>query len=311
MSTENSLIDADSWISCDDGIHLILMDESNDHYGWVFRKVKGGWPYSLRKATEHEMAHARARQHLRAGVKHIEAESQPSPQPHAEPIAWMVGTAFWWTKEEAERDAAETGLPIVSVGPITGSGKPAEQNQGDPAMWANDSDDTITNELRTYNLSLGGAPATAVGRYTRPLYACADPKVRWEAVAGEQMRVIEQLKAELGEAKGEYDRSANKVAAMVAQMAERDALLHKLKETIQREYWDEYAGLDETRELIDAALTASQEPSTPAAPYPNRLCHIDYTAHPYRCGCLKGDEEAQRRYDEHCRAASAEPETKS
>ncbi|WP_033725660.1 hypothetical protein [Pseudomonas putida] len=43
----------------------------------------------------------------------------PAPQPHPEPIAWMVGTAFWWTKEEAERDAAETGLPIVGLGPMT------------------------------------------------------------------------------------------------------------------------------------------------------------------------------------------------
>jgi hypothetical protein len=44
---------------------------------------------------------------------HLAAE----PAPHPEPIAWMVGTAFWWTKEEAERDAAATGLPIVPVGP--------------------------------------------------------------------------------------------------------------------------------------------------------------------------------------------------
>ncbi|MFG0499654.1 hypothetical protein ACF8MH_20340 [Pseudomonas sp. YQ_13] len=44
---------------------------------------------------------------------------QPAPQPHPEPIAWMVGTAFWWTKEEAERDAAATGLPIVGLGPMT------------------------------------------------------------------------------------------------------------------------------------------------------------------------------------------------
>lgn len=49
---------------------------------------------------------------------------QPAPQPHPEPIAWMVGTAFWWTKEEAERDAAETGLPIVGLGPISESNKP-------------------------------------------------------------------------------------------------------------------------------------------------------------------------------------------
>ncbi|MNO45549.1 hypothetical protein D3C76_358160 [compost metagenome] len=47
--------------------------------------------------------------------------AEPAPQPHPEPIAWMVGTAFWWTKEEAERDAAATGLPVVPVGPLTGS----------------------------------------------------------------------------------------------------------------------------------------------------------------------------------------------
>lgn len=47
----------------------------------------------------------------------------PAPQPHPEPIAWMVGTAFWWTKEEAERDAAATGLPIVGLGPMTDSGE--------------------------------------------------------------------------------------------------------------------------------------------------------------------------------------------
>jgi len=43
---------------------------------------------------------------------------QPAPQPHPEPIAWMVGTAIWWTKEEAERDAEAMGLPVISVGPI-------------------------------------------------------------------------------------------------------------------------------------------------------------------------------------------------
>ncbi len=49
-------------------------------------------------------------------------ETHAEPQPHPEPIAWMVGTAFWWTKEEAERDAAETGLLVVPVGPMTGTG---------------------------------------------------------------------------------------------------------------------------------------------------------------------------------------------
>lgn len=49
----------------------------------------------------------------------------PAPQPHPEPIAWMVGTAIWWTKEEAERDAAEVGLPVVGLGPMTESSPPA------------------------------------------------------------------------------------------------------------------------------------------------------------------------------------------
>lgn len=48
------------------------------------------------------------------------------------------------------------------------------------------------------------------------------------------------------------------------------------------------------RQLLNAA--ASRLP-----PFPNRLCHIDYTAHPYRCGCLSGDDEAQRRFNEHQR----------
>ncbi|WP_252361436.1 hypothetical protein [Pseudomonas asiatica] len=55
----------------------------------------------------------------------------PAPQPHPEPIAWMVGTAFWWTKEEAERDAAETGKTITPIGPMSGIA-PAEEHQGEP-----------------------------------------------------------------------------------------------------------------------------------------------------------------------------------
>lgn len=47
----------------------------------------------------------------------------PAPQPHPEPIAWMVGTAFWWTKEEAERDAAATGKTITPFGPMIDTGE--------------------------------------------------------------------------------------------------------------------------------------------------------------------------------------------
>lgn len=51
------------------------------------------------------------------------ALAQPAPQPHPEPIAWMVGTAFWWTKEEAERDAVATGKPIIPFGPMIDTGE--------------------------------------------------------------------------------------------------------------------------------------------------------------------------------------------
>lgn len=59
------------------------------------------------------------------GSRYVLAASKefdvPAPQPHPDPIAWMVGTAFWWTIEEAERDAAETGLMAVPVGQLTGT----------------------------------------------------------------------------------------------------------------------------------------------------------------------------------------------
>jgi len=74
------------------------------------------------------------------------ADLLPVQQPHPDPIAWMVGTAIWRTKEEAERDAAATGLPIVGLGPMT-CAAPAEQHQGEPVApygwhveWADSGD---------------------------------------------------------------------------------------------------------------------------------------------------------------------------
>ncbi|MFZ5935053.1 hypothetical protein ACOKS3_09465 [Pseudomonas sp. HS6-2] len=74
------------------------------------------------------------------GVQQHECEDQPghdqavqewnnraAPQPHAEPIAWIVDTAIWWTKEEAERDATSTGKPMIPFGPMTTVCSPAKQ----------------------------------------------------------------------------------------------------------------------------------------------------------------------------------------
>ncbi|WP_060476689.1 Lar family restriction alleviation protein [Pseudomonas monteilii] len=71
------------------------------------------------------------REDQQAHIEKWNARAQPAPQPHPEPIAWMVGTDFWWTKEEAERDAAATGLPIVGLGPITVAAF-GEQHQDTP-----------------------------------------------------------------------------------------------------------------------------------------------------------------------------------
>lgn len=103
----------------------------------------------------------------------------------------------------------------------------------------------------------------------------------------ERQQCIEECSAEVG--------------ALRDQLAERNALLREI------------AGLDPRGEFlgwqldgkIDAILSTSAEPK-PATGHPNRLCHIDYATHPYHCGCLKGDDEAQRRFDEHHGKANAE-----
>ncbi|GGU53626.1 hypothetical protein GCM10009504_08000 [Pseudomonas laurentiana] len=92
--------DTENWVSCDDGIHLIQINENYSHYGWVFRKIEGGWPYSVRKATEHEMAHAKARQHLRAGAAQVTAQYQPAEQHQGEPVAVLYANGSVLTKAD-------------------------------------------------------------------------------------------------------------------------------------------------------------------------------------------------------------------
>lgn len=91
------------------------------------------------------------------------------------------------------------------------------------------------------------------------------------------------------------------------------------------EVWEQYQEMSGCQQaafrakLCWAAMIAAAPTPAPAIvsagvepkPYPDRLCHIDYTAHPHRCGCLSGDDEAQRRFDEHQRdtkLATAESE---
>ena len=85
----------------------------------LLREIDDGREYTgtvARRTITHVRKHYGLPDHLC-----VLSYGQPAPQPHPEPIAWMVGTAIWWTKEEAERDAQATGLPMVGLGPMTDS----------------------------------------------------------------------------------------------------------------------------------------------------------------------------------------------
>lgn len=83
-----------------------------------------------------------------------EGFGQAVTQPHPDPIAWMVGTAFWWTKEEAERDAAETGLPIVGLGPMTDAAE-VDRLRVELGYMREERDDLSTKLDRFYSRSHG------------------------------------------------------------------------------------------------------------------------------------------------------------
>ncbi|MDD2108440.1 hypothetical protein [Pseudomonas asiatica] len=162
---------------------------------------------------------------------------QPATQSHAEPIAWMVGTAFWWTREEAERDAAATGLPIVGLGPM-----PALQ--GEPAWFMTEGG---VSAMHAKAKAISDQQGLDTSAYSVPLYTHADP--------GE----VERCEARLHEvaslcASVEQERDTLRV-----QLAERDALLHEVSISPD---WSLSVDL---QVRISNALSASAEPSTPIA----------------------------------------------
>ncbi|MDD2114224.1 hypothetical protein NP554_20805 [Pseudomonas asiatica] len=162
--------------------------------------------------------------HYFGGRTHIKALA-PAPQPHPEPIAWMVGTAFWWTKEEAERDAAATGLPIVGLGPMAGA-VPAEKYQGDPVGWQVRSKTNRPESQWTpwkeccemtramHSHEVGRFNQFGIMREIRPVFASA-------ANPGE----IERCEARLHEVASLCASVEQERDTLRAQMAERDALL--------------------------------------------------------------------------------------
>ncbi|MDD2116973.1 hypothetical protein [Pseudomonas putida] len=139
---------------------------------------------------------------------HLADEAAPQ---HAEPIAWMVGTAIWWTKEEAERDAAVTGLPIVGLGPMIGIA-PAEQIQGEPVLWRYRKTPArswfYTAHKRSAEIAL------CDGYIVEEFYTRADPDEADDLLASTSLEFGERLDAV------EKERDT-----LRAQLAVRDALL--------------------------------------------------------------------------------------
>ncbi|MFK3815143.1 hypothetical protein ACI2KG_00785 [Pseudomonas sp. NPDC089407] len=141
----------------------------------------------------------RARQPAHAQVFNNEP---PARQPHPEPIAWMVSTAIWWTKEEAERDAAATGLPIVGLGPMTGAAS-AEQQHGEPvAIVTIGTNDKEVIEPLSHDLKVGTELYTRADpgeverlRAALKFYADRDHFAEdigsdWDSVSGEPANVL-------------------------------------------------------------------------------------------------------------------------
>ncbi|WP_236171562.1 hypothetical protein [Pseudomonas qingdaonensis] len=176
--------------------------------------------------------------HYIGGRTHIKALA-PVAQPNPEPIAWMVGTAIWWTKEEAERDAAATGLSIVGLGPMTGAA-PAEQHQGIPV-----------GEVVAFGKGLHEI-AWAAGRMPKlgaKLYTHADPVE------------VEQLREVIKHSDAQIMRQSMRISNQRAQLAERDALLRDINKRHS-------SGVDfdlpaDLAARVAAVCATSAEPSAP------------------------------------------------
>ncbi|MFV2949983.1 hypothetical protein [Pseudomonas japonica] len=191
---------------------------------------------------------------------------QPAPQPNPEPIAWMVGTAFWWTKEEAERDAADTGLPIVGLGPMT-CAAPAEQHHGEPVAlkcWSCKAEFTLKDrsdcdgccwkcgveiELDMYSYHTEWIEPVQLAKvnpsYDRGfLEGCAESKrLNSHAEPGE----VERLRSM-------FDQTNADLRASYAKLAERDALLDGLDEA-----WNSHDGKERFGELMKQVESLSHQ----------------------------------------------------
>lgn len=162
------------------------------------------------------------REDQQAHIEKWNARAQPAPQPHPEPIAWMVGTAIWWTKEEAERDAANTGLPIVGLGPMS-CAAPAGQHQGEPVAWRglNELGEIVTEWVD------GVPPSSMVDLCGNPASFARIEQAYTHAEPSEVEDLLASTSLEFGERLGAVEKERD---ALCSQLAERDALLREADE---------------------------------------------------------------------------------
>ncbi|MBA6091606.1 hypothetical protein H4C81_22435 [Pseudomonas monteilii] len=177
--------------------------------------------------------------------------AQPAPQPHPEPIAWMVGTAFWWTKEEAERDAAATGLPMIPVGTMVDASEVERLREENRVLqkqlgerWADIDALNKSNEEYSAAAVDSGMQSDTLRAQLAELEALHGgelglPKEGWPEYHKREMESLRDLTV------GRYERK----------LAERDALLRELADAPP-------AAMEfRLQQKVKAALSASAEPS--------------------------------------------------
>lgn len=201
-----------------DTVLLREIDDARDYTGTV-----------LRRTITHVQKHYGLPDHLC-----VLSYGQAAPQPHAEPIAWMVGTAFWWTKEEAERDAAETGLPIVGLGPLYSG-----QVQGEPVAWRYRHAKPGMSWFFTESPDASGCLVDGFEYEVSPLY----------------------VRADLGEVERLREGIAKHWKVVCDQRAEIESLRDQLAKVVRSGALT--ASEHEALEAECCALSASAEPSAP------------------------------------------------
>ncbi|EKT4540278.1 hypothetical protein QEM15_002447 [Pseudomonas putida] len=176
-------------------------------------------------------------------------------RPHPEPIAWMVGTAIWWTKEEAERDAAATGLPIVGLGPLYSG-----QVQGEPVAWRYRHAKPGMSWFFTESPDASGCLVDGFEYEVSPLYVHTDPG-DVERLRGENKQLKDLLRKL---SKACKDKLAI-IESQRAELAERDGLLDRVVD--HANFWRDhpYAEVVEAIARDYKALSASTESSAPVA----------------------------------------------